>query len=148
MRDIYQATGSNVIGVEQIPPELTERYGIAAVRENPGGYLRIFKLVEKPHPSEAPSNLGVVGRYILSPDVFGKLEDLGSGAGGEIQLTDGIARLMGEQAVLAHPFQGQRYDCGSKLGYIQATIDYALDDDSLKKPLLKHLLEVLDSGGS
>ena len=139
MHDVYTATGSSVIGVERIPMELTGRYGIAAVQADDRGYQKITELVEKPEPETAPSNLGVVGRYILSNDIFRHLENLGAGAGGEIQLTDGIARLMTEQAVLAHAFEGQRYDCGSRLGFIQATIDYALDDDALAAALNDHL---------
>ncbi len=139
MLDVYLETGSSVIGVERIPPELTGQYGIAAVQKNPSGYLRISELVEKPDPVDAPSDLGVVGRYILSNDIFSHLADLGAGAGGEIQLTDAIANLMEEQSVLAFPFKGRRYDCGNRLGYIQATIDYALDDPSLGGPLREHL---------
>ena len=82
-----------------------------------------------------------MGRYILNNDIFLHLAELGAGAGGEIQLTDGIARLMNEQRVLAFPFQGQRYDCGSRLGFIKATVDYALDDELLSEPLYRHLLE-------
>ena len=139
MLDVYRATGSSVIGVERIPPELSNKYGIAAVSQNAAGHLQISELVEKPDPAVAPSDLGVVGRYILSNDVFRHLAEIGAGAGGEIQLTDGIARMMTEQAVLAFPFRGQRYDCGSRLGFIQASIDYALDDESLAMPLRAHL---------
>ena len=143
MLNVYLETGSSVIGVERIPPELTGQYGIAAVQENPSGYLRISELVEKPDPEDAPSDLGVVGRYILSNDIFSHLADLGAGAGGEIQLTDAIASLMEEQSVLALPFKGRRYDCGNRLGYIQAIIDYALDDPSLGGPLREHLSKLL-----
>lgn len=135
MVDVYGATGCSMVGVEAIPPAWTVRYGVAAVEEDAGGLLRIREIVEKPGPEEAPSNLGVVGRYILAADIFPLLEDLGAGAGGEIQLTDGIARLMESQTVLAHRFEGRRYDCGSRLGFVQATVDYALDDAELAPEL-------------
>jgi UTP--glucose-1-phosphate uridylyltransferase len=135
MVGVYEKSGCSVIGVEEIPPELTRRYGVAAVEEDAQGLLPIRTIVEKPCPEDAPSNLGVVGRYILSADIFPLLETLGKGVGGEIQLTDGIARLMRRQTVLAYPFSGQRYDCGSRLGFIQATIDYALEDEALAAEL-------------
>jgi UTP--glucose-1-phosphate uridylyltransferase len=105
-------------------------------------------LVEKPEPEDAPSDLGVVGRYVLNNRIFNHLESLGAGAGGEIQLTDAIARLMTEQTVLAFPFEGQRYDCGSRLGFIKATVDYALADESLNQTLRAHLIETLRSSNS
>jgi UTP--glucose-1-phosphate uridylyltransferase len=131
MVGIYERTGCPVIGVEEIPLEWTERYGVVAVEEDQEGLLSIRSIVEKPRSEDAPSNLGVVGRYILTADLFPLLETLGAGAGGEIQLTDGIARLMGERTVLAYPFAGQRYDCGSRLGLVQATLDYAMQDSEL-----------------
>ena len=146
MMEVYQATGSSVIGVEHIAPDLTRQYGVAGVVEDSAGYLQITQLVEKPEAADAPSDLGVVGRYILNNDVFLHLAELGAGAGGEIQLTDGIARLMAEQVVLAFPFQGQRYDCGSRLGFIKASIDYALDDESLSESLYQHLAEKFGAG--
>jgi len=103
---------------------------------------RVRSIVEKPKPAVAPSNLAVVGRYLLAPSIFEHLENIGQGAGGEIQLTDGIARLMREEAVYAYRFEGKRYDCGSKLGYLQATVAYALDHAQLGKPFRAHLLEL------
>ncbi|MFT5140324.1 MAG: UTP--glucose-1-phosphate uridylyltransferase [Lysobacterales bacterium] len=141
MLNVYHQTGSNIIGVERIAPELTGQYGIAAAQENASGHLLISELVEKPQPKDAPSDLGVVGRYILNNEIFRHLVEIGAGAGGEIQLTDGIARLMAERDVLAFPFEGTRYDCGSRLGFIQATIDYALADEALAEPLLHFLKE-------
>ena len=99
--------------------------------------------MEKPKPDKAPSNLAVVGRYVLAPAIFEHLERIGHGAGGEIQLTDGIAALMREEAVYAYRFTGKRYDCGSKLGYLQATVEYALGHGSLGKDF-RHYLEHLD----
>ena len=92
---------------------------------------RVRSIVEKPKPAQAPSNLAVVGRYVLTASIFEHLARIGRGAGGEIQLTDGIAALMGEEAVYAYRFSGKRYDCGSKLGYLQATVEYALGHPSL-----------------
>src|SRR5207248_10162419 len=100
---------------------------------------RVRSIVEKPKPAVAPSNLAVVGRYVLAPAIFEHLERLGSGAGGEIQLTDGIGALMREEAVYAYRFTGKRYDCGSKLGYLQATVEYALGHPELGRSFRKYL---------
>jgi UTP--glucose-1-phosphate uridylyltransferase len=99
----------------------------------------VRSIVEKPKPAVAPSNLAVVGRYVLTPAIFGHLERIGSGAGGEIQLTDGIAALMREEAVYAYRFSGKRYDCGSKLGYLQATVEYALGHAELGRGFRRYL---------
>ncbi|MEE4184484.1 MAG: UTP--glucose-1-phosphate uridylyltransferase [Gammaproteobacteria bacterium] len=131
----YQATGCSVLAVEEIPLEKSSSYGIAAVDSD----NRILSIVEKPAPADAPSNLGVVGRYLFTPAIFGMLEHTGEGSGGEIQLTDGIAALLEHESVYAQPFTGQRYDCGSKLGYLKANIDYALEHDELAAPLRCHL---------
>ena len=96
-----------------------------------------------PKPEVAPSTLGVVGRYLLSPRVFDKLERVGRGAGGEIQLTDGIVSLLGEQQVLAYQYQGKRYDCGSKLGYLQATVEYALKHPELAQDFARYLANLM-----
>jgi UTP--glucose-1-phosphate uridylyltransferase len=135
LRAHYEVHGASVIAVQEVPPGRTRDYGIVAVDEN----NRLQQIVEKPAPEVAPSRLAVVGRYLLSPRIFDVLESTGRGAGGEIQLTDGIARLLGTDPVYALPFEGKRYDCGSKLGYVQATIDYALADPSLEAPLRAHL---------
>jgi UTP--glucose-1-phosphate uridylyltransferase len=148
MLSVYDQTGSNIVGVEQIAIELSDRYGIAAVRENSAGHLVVSELVEKPLPQDAPSDLGVVGRYILNPEIFEHLAEIGAGAGGEIQLTDGIARLMAELPVLAFPFEGARYDCGSRLGFIKATIDYAMADSELAEPLRLFLKEKHNDPGA
>lgn len=125
MVDIYNQTGNSVLGVETVDPSQTGSYGIVEV-ENLKSYKRITNIVEKPKPEEAPSNLAVVGRYILTPRIFDLLTNLPRGAGNEIQLTDGIARLLDHEFVLAHAFEGTRYDCGSKLGYLEATVAYGL----------------------
>jgi len=136
----YQAKGSSVLAVQEVPRNRTRDYGIVAVDEQE---QRITRIVEKPAPEEAPSNLAVVGRYLLTPAIFDILEETGRGAGGEIQLTDGIARLLEREAVHALAFKGRRYDCGSKLGYIQATLDYAMADPDLAEPLKVHLRGML-----
>jgi UTP--glucose-1-phosphate uridylyltransferase len=100
---------------------------------------RVRSIVEKPKPAVAPSTLAVVGRYVLSPAIFGHLERIGQGAGGEIQLTDGIAALMREEAVYAYRFEGKRYDCGSKLGYLQATVEYGLGHPQLGRDFRRYL---------
>lgn len=121
----YQSHGSSVVAVEEVPHENTSSYGIVAVEEAAHGQ-RMTKIVEKPKPENAPSNLAVVGRYLLVPEIFDKLETTGRGAGGEIQLTDAIADLLDDADVYAYSFSGDRYDCGSKLGYLQATVAYGL----------------------
>ncbi len=122
MADVYDAKRASVLGVEVVPRQDTEKYGIVEVEADRSATSRVKSIVEKPKPEKAPSNLAVVGRYVLSPAIFEHLERIGHGAGGEIQLTDGIAALMGEEAVYAYRFSGKRYDCGSKLGYLQATV--------------------------
>ena len=125
MVDVYNQSGNSVLGVETVDPSQTGSYGIVEV-EKLKNYQRVINIVEKPKPEEAPSNLAVVGRYILTPRIFDLLTNLPRGAGGEIQLTDGIARLLDHEFVLAHAFDGKRYDCGSKLGYLEATVAYGL----------------------
>jgi len=124
MADEHAEHGGSVVAVETVPRENTSSYGIVAVDDNDRN--RITQIVEKPAPEDAPSNSAVVGRYLLAPEIFDKLEKTGRGAGGEIQLTDGIADLLKDQAVYAYSFSGTRYDCGSKLGYLQAMVAYGL----------------------
>lgn len=131
MAEVYQTYGGSVLGVETVDPKDTDKYGIVAVDPVAARIGRVRKMVEKPKPADAPSTLAVVGRYLLSPNVFKKLATIGRGAGGEIQLTDGIAALLEEEPVHAYAFEGKRYDCGSKLGYLEATVDYALKHPSL-----------------
>ncbi|AXT48546.1 UTP--glucose-1-phosphate uridylyltransferase [Chromobacterium rhizoryzae] len=126
MVKLYEQQPTSILGVENVPREATSSYGIVETSMQNEGVQRITGIVEKPHPSIAPSTLAVVGRYILTPGVFDRLRHLKPGVGGEIQLTDGIAALMKEEAVLALPLQGIRYDCGSKLGYLQATVKFGL----------------------
>jgi len=121
----YEHYNSAVLAVQTVPREETQRYGIVATRPIDSRVSKITEIVEKPKPDVAPSTLAVVGRYVLPGEIMGILADTGRGAGGEIQLTDGIATLLSQQQALAYEFEGRRYDCGSKLGYLQATVDYA-----------------------
>lgn len=139
MVEIYESHGRSVLAVEEVPPEATESYGIVAVSQMTGHVARIDKIVEKPKPEQAPSNLGVVGRYILTPRIFDLLKTVGRGAGGEIQLTDAIAKLLEYELVYAYRFQGKRYDCGSKLGYLEATVDHALQHPEVAEGLRAYL---------
>lgn len=125
MIESYEQTGSSVLGVETVAPEETGSYGIVEIAPWQK-YQRIKSIVEKPKPENAPSNLAVVGRYILTPRIFELLKTVGRGAGNEIQLTDGIAQLLEYEPVLAHAFDGVRYDCGSKIGYLEATLAFGL----------------------
>lgn len=139
MVKLYEKHRCSIIGVQNVPPEETSSYGIVHGETIGEGLLRLDGIVEKPSPDSAPSTLAVVGRYILTPRVFALLEQLKPGAGGEIQLTDGIAALLLEEPVLACEFHGKRYDCGSKLGYLQATVEYALAHDELKEKFRDYL---------
>jgi UTP--glucose-1-phosphate uridylyltransferase len=125
MTSVYERQRCSILGVEEIPPEQTGQYGIVRPERWEDNLDRVGEIVEKPRPEAAPSNLAVVGRYILTPRIFHHLERVSPGAGGEIQLTDAIAALLTEETVLAYRFRGTRYDCGSKLGYVQATIAFA-----------------------
>ncbi len=132
MVDVHTRFGGSVLGVEHVPPQDTDRYGIVSVASQPEPRVgRMSHIVEKPKPDKAPSNLAVVGRYLLSASIFDDLARIGKGAGGEIQLTDGIALLMQREPVYAFEFEGKRYDCGTKLGYLQATVEFGLKHPQL-----------------
>ena len=138
MIDVYNQTGTSVLGVEEVDRSQTGSYGIVETGTL-DGRQRIENIVEKPHPDVAPSNLAVVGRYILTPRIFEFLATIQRGAGGEIQLTDAIARLLKYETVLAYPFEGKRYDCGSKIGYLQATVDLGLKHHETGDALREYL---------
>jgi UTP--glucose-1-phosphate uridylyltransferase len=146
MVDIYDRHHCSVLGVQEVAPQETDRYGI--VQAEPAGDRlgKVTGIVEKPRPADAPSNLAVVGRYILTPRIFTLLERIERGAGGEIQLTDAIARLLVEEQVLAYQFNGRRYDCGDKLGYLQATVEYALKHPALKDDFQAYLEHMCKQG--
>jgi len=131
MADAAEASGASVIAVQDVPREQTASYGIVATESFQKRQGRITAIVEKPQPEVAPSNLAVVGRYVLNPRIFSLLESTTPGAGGEIQLTDAIASLLQEEVVNAYRFQGTRFDCGTHIGLIEATIRYALDHEKL-----------------
>ncbi len=139
MADVYARHRCSVLAVQEVPREDTKQYGIVAVEPGPQGEMRVVSIVEKPAPADAPSNLAVVGRYLLTPRIFDMLEQTGEGAGGEIQLTDGIAALLEYETVIAYPFQGKRYDCGSKLGYLEATVEYGLAHPELGEQFAAYL---------
>jgi UTP--glucose-1-phosphate uridylyltransferase len=143
MADVYAAHGGSVLGVQTIERKDTDKYGIVATEPVSERLSRITAMVEKPKPADAPSTLAVVGRYLLSPSVFDKLATIGRGAGGEIQLTDGIAALLKEEPVYAYAFEGKRYDCGSKLGYLEATVEYGLKHPQLGEPFIQMLSKLL-----
>ncbi|WP_291297843.1 UTP--glucose-1-phosphate uridylyltransferase GalU [Elioraea sp.] len=126
LADVYGQTGGNVVAVEEVPREHTNRYGILKVGADDGRTAEVLGLVEKPKPEEAPSNLSIVGRYVLMPEVIGELSRFEKGAGGEIQLTDGMARLIGRQPFHGLRCHGRRFDCGDKAGYLEAQIAFAL----------------------
>jgi UTP--glucose-1-phosphate uridylyltransferase len=126
MVDAFHARPVSLVAVEEVPPNETDKWGICDVDGSTDQIAPIRRIVEKPKPDVAPSNLGVVGRYVFTPRIFQHLRNIGAGSGGEIQLTDGIARLLDEERACAFRFKGTRYDCGSKLGYLQATVALGL----------------------
>lgn len=143
LMDQFEQTHSSIIGVQEVPEEETHRYGIIDPAGSQGRRYQVENFVEKPAPGTAPSNLAIIGRYILTPEIFLFLEKQEQGAGGEIQLTDAIQKLNQIQRVFAYQFEGKRYDVGEKLGFIQTTIEIALQDPELKEPLLKIMDNIL-----
>ncbi len=141
MVEVFNQTTASVIAVQSIAKSETRRYGVVDVPLQSAHVTHINGIVEKPKPEDAPSNLGVVGRYILTPHIFNFLEQTAEGSGGEIQLTDAIAKLLKIEKVFALQFEGKRYDCGSKLGYLQATIAFALKHPELAEDFKQSLRE-------
>jgi len=142
MVEVYEHWGSSVIGVRDVPREEVNQYGIVETQAAGIRLHNITNIVEKPSPKEAPSTLGVVGRYILTPAIFDELESIAPGAGGEIQLTDAIQSLLRKDKALAYEFIGTRYDCGGKLGYLKAVMAYGLKHPQLGRDLAAHLAEL------
>jgi UTP--glucose-1-phosphate uridylyltransferase len=141
--DVYSTHGGSVLGVQTVPRQDTDKYGIVTLEKQIAARVgKISHIVEKPKPDKAASTLAVVGRYLLSGSIFDDLAKIGKGAGGEIQLTDGIARLMGRESVYAFEFEGKRYDCGNKLGYLQATVEYGLKHPSLGADFAAYLKDL------
>jgi UTP--glucose-1-phosphate uridylyltransferase len=140
----HDKTGGNVVAVMDVPREQTRNYGIAAVKAEERGLAEITGLVEKPKPEEAPSTLAIIGRYVLIPEVFDHLDKHETGAGGEIQLTDAMAKMVGNKPFHALRYSGQRYDCGSRIGFLEANVAVALHRDDTKaetRALLGRLLK-------
>ena len=140
----HDKTGGNVVAVMEVPRAQTKDYGIAAVKAEKDGLAEITGLVEKPKPAEAPSTLALIGRYVLQPEVFDYLDRHETGAGGEIQLTDALAKLVGTQPFHAMHYTGRRYDCGSRIGFLEANVAVALhraDTAGETRALLGRLLK-------
>jgi len=143
MADVHARFGGSVLGVQTVPKQDTDKYGIVTLERQIEPRLGLMShIVEKPKPDKAASTLAVVGRYVLSGSIFEDLAKIGKGAGGEIQLTDGIARLMQREPVYAFEFEGKRYDCGSKLGYLQATVEFGLKHPSLGTEFAAYLARI------
>lgn len=145
LMDEYDKTKASVIGVQTVAESETQRYGIINPLEQQGRRYQVKTFVEKPVQGTAPSNLAIMGRYILTPEIFTLLGEQQVGAGGEIQLTDAIQRLNETQRVFAYNFEGKRYDVGEKLGFIQTTIEFAMQHDELKVDLLKYMYSLLEN---
>ncbi len=139
MIEVFDHYHSSVIGVEEIPPQDSKSYGIIDGKEWEDNIFKLSGIVEKPEPSVAPSNLGVVGRYVLKPRIFDHIRALKPGAGGELQLTDAIQSLLSDEQVLAYKYHGTRFDCGSKLGYLKATVEFALRHPEVKQEFEEYL---------
>ena len=140
----YEQVEKSVIGVQTVPSEQTHRYGVVAPLEKFGRLHEVSYFVEKPPAGQAPSNLAIMGRYVLTPEIFSYLELQEEGAGGEIQLTDAIQKLNESQGVYAYDFEGTRYDVGEKLGFIMTTLDFALQYEELRTPLLQGMEHILE----
>ena len=143
MLDIHQQFDCGVIAVENVPREQTNRYGIVEIKTGEAGSSRITSIIEKPEPEAAPSTLAVVGRYILPATIFDLLSRTATGAGGEIQLTDAIAALLQQEPVMACEFNGTRYDCGSRLGYLQANVALGLENEEFGEEFTEYLKQIL-----
>ncbi|ADL24314.1 TPA: UTP--glucose-1-phosphate uridylyltransferase GalU [Staphylococcus aureus] len=140
--DVYEETGHSVIGVQEVPEADTHRYGIIDPLTKNGRQYEVKKFVEKPSQGTAPSNLAIMGRYVLTPEIFDYLKTQKEGAGNEIQLTDAIERMNNDNQVYAYDFEGERYDVGEKLGFVKTTIEYALKDDSMREELTRFIKEL------
>ena len=145
MVEAYAETGGNMVAAMEVVPEKTSSYGVLDVREDMGALVSVQGMVEKPPAHEAPSNLAVIGRYILSPNVLNNLNDMRVGAGGEIQLTDAIATEIAKDAgVYGYRFRGQRFDCGSKSGFLQATVAFGRAREELREDLFGFLKDIVN----
>jgi len=145
MLAVYEEVKAPIVAVQEVPQEEVDRYGIIDPLEIDGPLIQVKDLIEKPGPAEAPSNLAVIGRYILVPEIFPLLEEVKPGAGGEIQLTDALRLLARQDRVYAYRFQGKRYDIGDKLGFLQATVEFALARPDLAGPFREYLAGIISS---
>ncbi|MFK7878734.1 UTP--glucose-1-phosphate uridylyltransferase GalU [Roseobacter sp.] len=147
MVEAYAETGGNMVAAMEVAPDKASSYGVLDVSDDMGSMVKVRGMVEKPKAEEAPSNLAVIGRYILSPSVLSSLSSMEAGAGGEIQLTDAIASEIGsENGVYGYRFRGQRFDCGSKSGFLQATVAFGLQREELRDDLSDYLHDIVNMG--
>ncbi|MBV9653893.1 MAG: UTP--glucose-1-phosphate uridylyltransferase GalU [Acetobacteraceae bacterium] len=145
LADVYYETGGNVLAVTEVPREHSHRYGILKIGSDDGRMVEVTGLVEKPKPADAPSNLSIIGRYVLLPQVLEHLARMERGAGGEVQLTDGMARMIGNTPFHGLRYEGRRFDCGDKLGFLEAQIAFALKRPDMAEPVrafLRHYAEL------
>lgn len=140
----YEVTQKSVIGVQEVPYEETHRYGIVEPKSKQGRRYEVNQFIEKPAPGTAPSNLAIMGRYVLTPEIFKYLDTQDVGAGGEIQLTDAIERLNQDDSVYAYEFDGTRYDVGEKIGFVKTTLHFALNDPSMKEEMTRYIKDLLN----
>ncbi|MEC8135055.1 MAG: UTP--glucose-1-phosphate uridylyltransferase GalU [Pseudomonadota bacterium] len=142
--DVHKETGGNVVAVEEVPAEHTDRYGVLDIDSDDGTRASVRGLVEKPVPAEAPSRLAIIGRYVLMPEVFEHLAKFETGAGGEIQLTDAMAKMIGHIPFHGLRFEGRRFDCGNKIGFFEANLAFALERDELRDDIAGVLKQYVD----
>ncbi len=142
MLGLYEKLGCPILALEEVPMTEIHKYGVIEGKSCGNGIYKISDLVEKPAREKAPSNLAIIGRYILTPQIFGVLEKLPPGRGGEIQLTDGLKKLLKKEAIYGYLFKGRRYDAGDKLGYLKATVNFALKNPEVSKPFAEYLLGI------
>ncbi len=145
LADIYARTGGAVVAVEEVPPDRTNRYGILDIESDDGRLVEIKGLVEKPEPKDAPSNLSIIGRYVLTADIIPHLARMERGAGGEVQLTDAMARMIGQVPFHGLRYEGDRFDCGDKIGYLEAQVAFALKRDDLGPAVREFLKKYRDA---
>ena len=139
MLEKFNDAQASIVAVEEVQPDQTDKYGILDIEESTNGLIRIKGMVEKPSPDQAPSNFAIIGRYILTPEIFSILDNKERGAGGEIQITDAMARMLMEQSIYGYQFEGHRFDCGDKAGFQMANIAFAMDRPDIRETLLPFL---------
>ncbi|RDY26086.1 UTP--glucose-1-phosphate uridylyltransferase [Romboutsia weinsteinii] len=143
--DAYEEYRTTILGVQKVDPQNTDKYGVIAAKHIEDRVYKVKDLVEKPEPGKAPSNIAILGRYIITPEIFEILEDLPTGKGGEVQLTDALKELSKKEAMYAYNFEGRRYDVGDKLGFLEATVDFALKKEELRDDFIAYLKQISES---